>query len=100
MTTATVPDAVYAIWWAGLIITLVVFVPLAVYLLHRTWRSARSIQRYAAETLQAAGGIARNTAKIAGLDRTIAGAGGLFVAAGAAERKLDTVATVLEERSQ
>ena len=36
------------------------FVPLAVYSLHRTWRSARSIQRYAAETLRAAGGIARD----------------------------------------
>ena len=100
MSPATVPDAVYTIWWAGLIITLVVFVPLAVYLLHRTWRSARSIQRYAAETLQAAGGIARNTAKITALDSTIAVAVDMLVAAGAAERKLDTVATVLEERSQ
>ena len=100
MSPSAVPDAVYAIWWAGLIITLVVFVPLAVYLLHRTWRSARSIQRYAAETLRAAGGIARNTAKIAALDTTIAVAGDMLVAAGAAERKLDTVATVLEERGQ
>jgi hypothetical protein len=100
MSPSTVPDAVYTIWWAGLIITLVVFVPLAVYLLHRTWRSARSIQRYAAETLQVAGGIARNTAKIAALDTTIAVAGDMLVGAGAAERKLDTVATVLEERGQ
>src|SRR5258705_11616966 len=100
MSPSTVPDAVFTIWWAGLIITLVVFVPLAVYLLHRTWRSARSIQRYAAETLQAAGGIARNTAKIAALDTTIAVAGDMLVAAGAVERKLDTVATVLEERGQ
>jgi hypothetical protein len=75
-------------------------VPLAVYLLHRTWRSARSIQRYAAETLRAAGGIAGNTAKIAALDSTIAVAGDMLVAAGAVERKLDTVATVLEERGQ
>ena len=100
MSPFTVPDAVFTIWWAGLIITLVVFVPLAVYLLHRTWRSARSIQRYAAETLQAAGGSARNTAKIAALDTTIGVAGDMLVAAGAAERKLDTVATVLEERGQ
>ncbi len=100
MSLSTVPDAVFTIWWAGLIITLVVFVPLAVYLLHRTWRSARSIQRYAAETLQATGGIARNTAKIAALDTTIAVAGDMLVAAGSAERKLDTVATVLEERGQ
>src|ERR1700730_171195 len=100
MSPFTVPDAVFTIWWAGLIITLVVFVPLAVYSLHRTWRSARSIQRYAAETLRAAGGIARNTAKISALDSTIAGAGDMRRAAGAVERKLDTVATVLEERSQ
>ena len=69
MSPSTVPDAVYTIWWAGLIVTLVVFVPLAVYLLHRTWRSARSIQRYAAETLQAADGIARNTSNIVGARR-------------------------------
>jgi hypothetical protein len=42
----------------------------------------------------------RNTAKIAALDSTIAVAGDMLVAAGAVERKLDTVATVLEERSQ
>src|SRR5262245_39615596 len=95
-----VPHAVYVIWWAGLLVTLVVFVPLAVYLLHRTWRSARSIQRYAAETLQAAGGIARNTANIAALDTTIAVAGDMLAAAGSAERKLDTVASVLEERAR
>ena len=98
MNPSTVPNAVYTIWWVGLIVTLVVFVPLAVYSLHRTWRSARSIQRYAAETLRAAGGIARNTANITALDATIAVAGDMLVAAGAAERKLDTVATVLEER--
>lgn len=100
MNPSAVPDAVSVIWWAGLLVTLVVFVPLAVYLLHRTWRSARSIQRYAAETLRAARGIARNTANITALDTTIAVAGDMLVAAGAAERKLDTVATVLEERSQ
>ena len=100
MSASTVLAAIYTIWWVGLIVTLVVFVPLAVYLLHRTWRSARSIQRYAAETLQAAGGIARNTAKIKALDATIAVAGDMLVAAGGVERKLDTVATVLEERSQ
>ena len=100
MSASTVPPAVYTISWAGLIVTLIVFVPLAVSLLHRTWRSARSIQRYAAETLQAAGGIARNTAKIKALDETIAVAGDMLAAAGGVERKLHTVATVLEERRQ
>ena len=100
MSSSGVPGAVYTIWCVGLIVTLVILAPLAVYLLHRTWQAARSIQRYAAETLQAAGGIARNTAKIAALDTTIAVAGDMLVGAGAAERKLDTVATVLEERGQ
>jgi hypothetical protein len=93
-----IPDAVYTIWWIGLVLTLVVFVPIAVYSLHRTWRSARSIQRYAAETLQAAAGIARNTANISALDTTINVATEVLGAAGAVERKLNTVATVLEER--
>jgi hypothetical protein len=98
MNPSTVPNAVYTIWWIGLIVTLVVFVPLAVYSLHRTWRSARSIQRYAAETLRAAGGIARNTANIRALDATISVVGEMLGSAGAAERKLNTVAAVLEER--
>lgn len=96
----TVPPAVYALWCAGLILTLVVFVPLTLYLLHRTWCAARSIQRYAAETLVAAQGIARNTANLSALDATIAVAGEMLGAAGAAERKLDTMASVLEERAR
>jgi len=94
-----IPDAVYTIWWIGLILTLVVFVPLAVYSLHRTWRSARSIQRYAAETLQAAGGIARNTANIKALDATIGVGTDMLRVAGAIEKKLSTAATVLAERA-
>ena len=95
-----IPDAVYTIWWVGSIVTLVVFVPLAVYSLHRTWRAARSIQRYAAEALQAAAGIERNTRNVAALDDTIAVATDVLGAAGAVERKLDTVAGVLEERGR
>jgi hypothetical protein len=94
-----IPNAVYTIWWIGLILTLIVFVPLAVYSLHRTWRSARSIQRYAAETLQAAGGIARNTSNIKALDATIVVGTDMLGVAGAIEKKLNTVATVLAERA-
>ena len=96
----TVPPAVYAIWWAGLILTLIVFVPLALYLLHRTWCAARSIRRYASETLVAAQGIARNTAHLPALDATITVAGEMLGAAGAAERKLDAIASVLEARAR
>ena len=92
------PAAVYTIWWVGLLLTLIVFVPLAVYSLHRTWQSARSIQRYAAEALQAAAGIERNTRNVRALDDTIAIATDMLGVAGAVERKLDTVASVLEQR--
>jgi hypothetical protein len=94
-----IPDAVYTIWWIGLILTLAVFVPLAVYSLHRTWRSARSIQRYAAETLQAAAGIARNTANSKALDATIGVGTGMLNSTSAIGIKLDTVARVLEQRA-
>jgi len=93
-----IPQALYIIWWIGLGLTLVIFVPLAVYSLHRTWRSARSIQRYAAETREAAAGIARNTATIGALDTTIGVATDMLSAAGAVERKLGTAASALEQR--
>ena len=98
-TNVMIPDAVSTIWWIGLVVTLVVFVPLAVYSLHRTWRSARSIQRYAAETLQATAGIARNTANRKALDATIAVGTDMLGAAGAIEKKLSGAATVLAERA-
>lgn len=94
------PHAVYTIWWTGLIVTLVIFVPLSVYLLHRTWLAARSIQRYAAEALQAAAGIASHTANIKALDETIETAGGMLPVAGAVASKLDTIATVLAQRAE
>ena len=65
------PDAVWTIWTVGLVVTLLVWVPAAVYSLHRTWRAARSIRTYAAEALQAAAGIVQNTAPISALGATI-----------------------------
>ncbi len=94
------PDAVHVIWWIGLLATLVVFVPLSVYLLHRTWLAARSIQRYAAEALTAAAGIAGNTQHIPALDATITVAGSMLDAAGRIVTKLDTAATVLAQRAE
>ena len=93
------PDAVYTIWWIGLIATLVVFVPLSVYLLHRTFVAARSIQRYAAEALAAAAGIAGNTQHIPALDTTIAVASQMLPVGGEIVDKLDTAATVLAQRA-
>ena len=94
-----IPQTVFVIWWVGLIVTLVLFVPLSVYYLHRTFKAARSIQRYAAEALKAAAGIAGNTQHIAALDSTIAVAGQILGTAGSVAGKLDTVANVLEQRA-
>lgn len=94
------PEAVYTIWWVGLIVTLVVFVPLAVYLLHRTFVAARSIQRYAADALTAAAGIAGNTVHLPALDATIAVASSMLPVAGSIVSQLDTAATVLAQRAE
>lgn len=90
---------VTGIWWAGLLITLLVFVPLAVYLLHQLWRSARNIQIYAREALDAASGIANNTEHIVGLDTTIEAAGTTLSTAGAIERKLGGATAALARRA-
>lgn len=97
--TTLFPPAVYTIWTVGLVITLAVFVPLAVYLLHRTWLAARSIQGYAADALVAAAGIAGNTQHIPALDSTITVASDMLGAAVQVVGKLDTVATVVEDRA-
>ena len=88
------------LWWIGLVVTLVVFVPWPVYLLHRTWQAARSIERYAAEALQAADGIVANTKHIAALDATIGVAGEMLHDAPGIVRKLDTAAGVLAARAE
>lgn len=87
------------IWWIGLIVSLGFFVPVAVVSLHLTWRAAASIRRYAAEALTAAAGIAGNTQHIPALDATITVASDMLDAAGQVVRKLDTIATVVEDRA-
>ena len=99
MSEPLMPDAVYTIWWAGLIVTLVVFVPLSVWLLHRTYIASRSIRQYADEALTAAAGIAGNTRYIPALDSTIAVGSAMVGVAGQIVTKLDTAATVLAERA-
>lgn len=94
------PQAVFTIWWVGLILTLVLFVPLSVYYLHRTFVAARSIRRYAAEALTAAGGIAGNTKNIVALDTTIEVATEILGNAGSVATKLGTVADVMAARAR
>lgn len=99
MSESTMPHAVFTLWWIGVIATLGLFVPLSVYLLHRTWVAARSIRRYADEALTAAAGIAGNTVHIPALDSTIAVGSAMVGVAGGIVTKLDTAATVLAERA-
>jgi hypothetical protein len=93
------PEAVFTVWWLGLALTLLVFVPLAVYWLHMLWRTARSIQLYARDALAAAGGIAGHTVNIPALGATIAVATEILQAAGEIEKKTGTIADVLAARA-
>jgi len=97
---AVFPPLVFTIWWIGLAVTLLVFVPLAVILLHRLWRAARSIQIYAREALVAAGGIAANTAQIGALDTTIGVASEILATATAIEQKLGAATGILARRAE
>lgn len=88
-----------AIWWVGLVVTAVVFVPLAVYLLHTTFRAALSTRAYAREALAAAAGIAGNTRHIPALDATLATAKQVLGTAVEVDEKLATIANVLAQRA-
>ena len=94
-----VPSAVYAIWWAMMLIALVIVVPLTVYLLHRLWRAARSIERYTADALVAALGIAGNTAAVSALDQTVRLGGELGAAAGSIRQHSTAIETALAGRT-
>lgn len=92
------PPAVSTIWTVGLVVTLLVWVPIAVYSLHRTWRAAQSIRKYAAEALQAAAGIVDNTRPIAALGSTIDVATDMVATTTEVEKKLDAIANLLASR--
>ncbi|MGI8824845.1 MAG: hypothetical protein ACR2JC_04220 [Chloroflexota bacterium] len=94
-----IPGAVYILWWITLIVAVVIVLPLAVYLLHRTLLAARQIERYAATTLTAGVGIAGNTANIEALNATIAVATGLLGSAKAIEEHTGAIEEVLGTRA-
>ncbi|HXG54874.1 MAG TPA: hypothetical protein VNJ03_05795 [Vicinamibacterales bacterium] len=94
------PPMVFTLWKIGLAVTLLVFVPLSVWLLHRLWRAAQSIQIYAREALAAAAGIAGNTGHIGALDDTIGVASTILGTAGAIEQKLGAATGILAKRAE
>ena len=97
--TIEAPQAVLVLWWIALGLTVLVIVPLALVLLHRLWRAARNIQRYTAEALEAAAGIAANTALLPALDDTIAGAGPILEHTEAIKGLTGAAAEILRSRA-
>ena len=92
-------DTVQTLWAATLLLVVLVIVPLAVLLLHRTLRAAMSIRRYLDEMLAAGVGIAGNTAAIKALDHTIGVAGSMVAVAGNIKSHSATIASVLAGRA-
>ena len=90
---------VHIIWAVTLGLVVVVIVPLAIALLHRTLRAAISIRRYLDEMLVAGVGIAGNTASIKALDDTIGVAGAMVGVAGEIKSHSGTIASVLAGRA-
>ena len=95
-----VPTAVYVIWWATLVIAVLVVLPLAVYLLHRTLMAARQIERYAALALEGGVGIAANTQNIAALEGTITTATGILETARSIEEHTGTIEGALAAQAE
>jgi len=96
----TLPTAVYVIWWATLVIVLIVIVPLAIGLLHRTLLASLSIRRYFAEMLAAGVGIAENTNSVPALKDTIAVGSGMVETAGRLDEHSATIANLLAQRAK
>jgi hypothetical protein len=92
-------DWIHGIWAATLLLVVVIIVPLAVLLLHRTLRAALSIRRYLEEMLNAGVGIAGNTAAIKALDDIIGVAGSMVTVAGQVKSHTGTIASVLAARA-
>ena len=86
--------------WTLLLLAVVALLPFIVVGLHRAWRSARSIDRYFGEMLEAAVGIAGQTQAIPQLDGTIETAGRMLATAGGIRDKAATLGGALAERAE
>lgn len=67
-----VAGSVFVLWWIALAITAVLVVPVTLRFLQRTWRAARTIQGYAADTRKAAEDVAGNVGATGALDEIAA----------------------------
>lgn len=90
---------VLVLWWVAVGLTVVVIVPLAVYLLHQTWQAARNIRRYTDEALEAGRGIAENAGAVGALDDTIETAIAVVEKAEALDEATGRMAALLADRA-
>jgi hypothetical protein len=88
------------ILWLILLIVTVLVLPVLIHLLHRTWKAARSIERYFSEMLTAGVGIANNTENIKALDDTISVATAILGVAGSINDRSDTLKSTLAKRAE
>jgi hypothetical protein len=93
------PPIVFTLWKLTVVLGFVLFLPLSVYCLHSLWRTASSIRAYANGSEAAAVAIAGHTSALPALDSTIATASEVLSAAAGVAEKLDTIARVMEARS-
>lgn len=87
------------ILWAILLIVTVLVLPYLIYLLHTTWKAAKSIERYFTEMKIAGSGIANNTEHIKALDNTIEVASRMLEVAGDINSHAETIEVTLKGRS-
>lgn len=86
--------------WLILLIVTVLILPYLVHLLHKTWSSARSIERYFKEMKEAGLGVANNTEHVKSLNDTIGVASGILEVAGSINERADTLKTTLATRAE
>lgn len=86
------------IWAVTLAIVTVVIVPVAIFLLHRAFLAASSIERYTREALDAGAGIAKNTEAVAALDDTIAAASSLLEASQKLGERTEAIAKAVSSQ--
>jgi len=96
--TIDVPGAIYVIWWVVLGVAVFIVLPLVLYLLQRTLRAARHIERYFAETLESGVVIAQSTSAEPAPNDTITVATMILETAGAVEQKAGAAAGALASR--
>lgn len=94
-----VPLAVYVIWWVMIGASVLVVLPLLVWLLNRVLTAARNIKGYTATTLDSGVGIVHNTESVVALQSTIAVATQILATAKAIEEHTATIQQVLTQRA-